>query len=119
MYFRNYGLRKTWLFKYLKKWRFRGSFDNQHGKRAQTLFNILINHACIFCCILSSKYFIDAVPLTFYFLSTLFIAFLLLLTFKGIQRRVLVGLEPLRRNPQFASSFIYPKCQTNALLLLF
>ena len=36
MYFRNYGLQNTWLDICLKKSRFAGPFQWQHGKRAQT-----------------------------------------------------------------------------------
>ena len=38
MYFRNYGLPKTWLEQCLKKSRFRGSDKKQHGECAETLF---------------------------------------------------------------------------------
>ena len=61
---------------------------------------------------------IGALLLTFYFLSTFSVAYLFLLTFKSIQRRVFVGLKPLKRKPQFATFFIYPNCQKKALLLL-
>ena len=36
MHFPNYGLSKTWLYKY-KKYRFRIPLDKEHGKLAQTL----------------------------------------------------------------------------------
>ena len=55
MYFRNYGLPKTWLDQ-CKKSRFRGSYKKQYGKRAQTLFKfeghlftIFINHWEVNC----------------------------------------------------------------------
>ena len=38
MYFRNYGLRKTWLDKSLKSHVSGEPLDRQHGKRAGTLF---------------------------------------------------------------------------------
>ena len=52
----------------------------------------------------------------FYFLSTSFVAYLLLLTCKSIQLRVFVDLEALKRKPQFASSFVYNKCLASFIL---
>ena len=56
MYFRNYGLPKTWLDQCLKMYRFREFYEKQHGKRAQTLFKfeghlftIFINHWQVNC----------------------------------------------------------------------
>ena len=43
MYFRNYGLRKIWLDKRLKS-HFRRPFNNQHGKRSQTLLKSARQH---------------------------------------------------------------------------
>ena len=40
-------------------------------------------------------------------------------TFKCIQRRLFPGLKDLKRKPQFSSCFIDPKCQRNALLVLY
>ena len=45
--------------------------------------------------------------------------FILFLTLKWIQSSVFAALKPLKRKPRFTSSFIDPKCQTSALLLLF
>ena len=44
MYFWIYGLRKTWLDKYLKKSSFTGPFDKQHGKRVEILFKAQRQH---------------------------------------------------------------------------
>ena len=44
MYFQNYGLRKTWLEKYLKNARFRRPFKKQHVKWSQTLSKFAEQH---------------------------------------------------------------------------
>ena len=72
-------------------------------------FNIYIHHAYILCSILSSEYCTGTFFLTLYSPSTFFIAYLLFLTLKFIQRREFFGLKPLKRNPQFPTSFIAPK----------
>ena len=38
--FRKLRTPKIVVKKMSEKWRFRGPFDNQHGKEAQTLFNV-------------------------------------------------------------------------------
>ena len=73
-----------------------------------TRFNIKIHHACLLCCILTSKFFTGSLLLTFYFLTSFFVAYLLSLTFKCIQPRVFVGLKPVNRQLQFAGFLIEP-----------
>ena len=46
LFFRNYGLRKTWLDKGVKKLRFRTHFDSQHAKLCQTPLKIMPQHFC-------------------------------------------------------------------------
>ena len=65
------------------------------------------------------KYVTGNMSLTFYLLSTFFVAYLYFLIFQCIQRKVFVGLKPPKRKPQFATSFLDPKYNTSALLLLF
>ena len=55
----------------------------------------------------------------FLILRPFFVADLLFLTFKCIQRRVFAALRALKCKPQFSSCFRDPKCQTSALLPLF
>ena len=73
-----------------------------------TRFNTKIHHACLLCCILTSKLFTGSLLLTFYFLTSFFVAYLMSLTFKCIQPRVFVGLKPLNHQPQFACFLIEP-----------
>ena len=72
-------------------------------------FNVEVHHTYIVCCILSLKQFTGTFVLTFYFLSTFFVAYLYFLTFNCIQRKVFFGLKPLKRKVQITTSFIAPK----------
>ena len=99
--------------------RFALSRLNTSGALYLTGFNIKIHHAYILCCILTLKYFSGTFLFTFYFVSTFFVSYLLFLTLKRNQRRVFVGLKPLKHKLWFPASFITCKYRAVALLFLF
>ena len=68
---------------------------NTSGPLYLTGFNVWIHYTYILCC----NYFTGTFLLTFYFLSTFFVSYLLFNTLKYNQRRVFVGLKPLKHNP--------------------
>ena len=109
MYFRNYGLRKTWLYKCLKCCASEDpSTTNMVSGPKHCLRSKLITDA--FCVAFWGQN--TWLVLCFlHFLRNFIVAYLFLLTFKSIQRRVFVGLKPLKRKSQFATSFIYPNYQ--------